>query len=279
MSNKFPFPPVCRHEIKKQFNRLKEEIKTLECLKNGEDMFRSGLIGSNITRSIFARVRLRTPVGPHDCAVIEFKNNPERFLRQHEKWTAQRKRTLLSTICFMVRSPCHFNILMACHMYIHFKASFVFDPFAGWGDRFTAAVACNIKYRGIDLNKKLTPCYEKLCRILNCKMSVTCGVNSNTVPIPKGCDLILTSPPYFDDQKKLYEKYNGTTNNYEIFMKNTLIPLIENGIKKKIKTVIVIPPNMYQDIGIPCKKKFKFKVPRGRPEKKSGWKTNNVYLF
>ena len=48
-------------------------------------------------------------------------------------------------------------------------------------------------------------------------------------------DFILTSPPYWNEKKKILEEYNGCELDYDKFLNNSLLPLIINSKKKNWK--------------------------------------------
>lgn len=88
-----------------------------------------------------------------------------------------------------------------------FKATSILDFSAGWGDRLIAAMAMNVdSYIGIDPNLDLHPCYSEI-KLFTSEWSKTDVImipkpfqNVVDSDLPKNyqCDLVFTSPPYFD---------------------------------------------------------------------------------
>jgi hypothetical protein len=77
----------------------------------------------------------------------------------------------------------------------------VFDPCAGWGDRLTAAIACDIPYLGCDPNTLMGGCYSRVIAHYGNDdpkfKVVTSAVEDYN--LGKGfADLAFTSPPYYN---------------------------------------------------------------------------------
>lgn len=113
----------------------------------------------------------------------------------------------------------------------------VFDPCAGWGGRLLGSLCVNrtghVQYYGVDPEKRNTAAYEGLTRRINVwlkrelpgKRSATLYYRPFEVFIKTRaakklfgrCDLVITSPPYFDAE--LYNPQNAkqSGNNYATY--------------------------------------------------------------
>lgn len=95
-----------------------------------------------------------------------------------------------------------FRLSVVVSIIKYFDAKHVLDPFSGWGDRLVGSLACGVKsYQGIDANSDVFPGYKQIEEIFNERTKV----NMINQPIEdvdfkqiNKCDLILTSPPYFN---------------------------------------------------------------------------------
>jgi hypothetical protein len=125
-------------------------------------------------------------------------------------------------------------------VYQHFGASVVLDPCAGWGDRLLGASACPglRTYIGFDPNKCLRPGYAQLLRhsvgarvtdLSSSSMRMSNSFEVHSLPFELGaprlvrdssCDLVFTSPPFFD-----YEMYSPDNPEYVDWLKEFYEPL------------------------------------------------------
>jgi len=113
-----------------------------------------------------------------------------------------------------------FKITNAIHIYNLYKPTVaIMDPFCGFGGRLVGAMAKNINYIGIDLNKDLEPSYQKLLQNFGDKTTSTIQLlfqDSNEIDYSKyKYDMVFTSPPYenieiYKHMKKLsIEEWNN----------------------------------------------------------------------
>jgi len=124
---------------------------------------------------------------------------------------------------------------IASCLYKTYNARHVVDFSAGWGDRCVAAMACGIKYTGIDTNTNLIESYNQM------KATYIPYSNSNEDDIniifqdsaqfnftDLEYDMIFTSPPYFTlEAYPNQPDYSG----YEGWFENFLLPVITNSVK------------------------------------------------
>lgn len=125
-----------------------------------------------------------------------------------------------------------FRLSVATTVIRLFHAKYILDPFSGWGDRLISALACNVKsYQGIDANSELFDGYKKIEQIFNKNTNVQM-INSPIEDVKSDdineCDLIFTSPPYFD-----LETYSGDLS----LQSNRRYPKLNKWIKWLVKSL------------------------------------------
>jgi hypothetical protein len=109
-----------------------------------------------------------------------------------------------------------FRPLVAMEIYAKFKPTSVLDFTCGWGGRLIGACVLNIpKYIGIDMNKNLEPCYQKMKDFFQNTQFTNVVKTDINLHILNALDydyssieydMVLTSPPYFN-----LEKYSHNT--------------------------------------------------------------------
>lgn len=125
-------------------------------------------------------------------------------------------------------------------MYQYFGAEVVLDPCSGWGDRLLGASAarCVKSYTGFDPNRCLRPGYAELLResvgarvtgLSDSSLRMSNRFQVHSLPFEVGaprlvqdqsCDLVFTSPPFFD-----YEMYNPLNPQYRDWFTEFYEPL------------------------------------------------------
>jgi DNA-binding CsgD family transcriptional regulator len=113
----------------------------------------------------------------------------------------------------------------------------VIDPSCGWGGRFMAASARNIRYIGYDINQLAIKSHENLNEFLGSRVKVKptfiCA-DSSTHVFDSG-DLIFTSPPYDD-----LELYHGVDSRATL-----TADILRNIFRHNVKIIALnIPKNM-----------------------------------
>lgn len=133
-------------------------------------------------------------------------------------FTMKPKRVNLSAFIEAVRLRTYvasqFKPGIAKGIYDFFNAERVVDPCSGWGDRLAGFFAspCTRSYFGVDPNTNLTEGYAMQIADYSelapgKEAVVVCGCAEDPgIPFPE-CDLVFTSPPYFD--KEHYSKDPG----------------------------------------------------------------------
>jgi DNA modification methylase len=166
----------------------------------------------------------------------------EKFNRAHYK-----NKDPFSRWAFMTKSCAQFNPGIAVQIYRKFQATHVFDPFAGWGDRCVAAMACNIKYTGCDSNPLLQEPFTAMIQKYPTQFlpTIHCPVRQENIQIPLSVDLVFSSPPFYTLKGKLMEKYDSATKDYHVFMAESLIPL---RLRTDATIALHLPQNMRDDL-------------------------------
>ena len=98
-------------------------------------------------------------------------------------------------------------------------------------------------------------------------------------------DMVLTSPPFWNENKQIIEKYNKCESDYDVFLNNSLLKMIKQ-CKRKNKNLwicIHMPENMYDDVKKQigrCRKILHFSTFFNNKSKSHGKKKkNSIYCF
>lgn len=127
-----------------------------------------------------------------------------------------------------------FDVTIARGIYELFGAKSVLDFCAGWGDRLIAAIACDVRYTGIDINGELFDGYARAIEQLVPpeklhKYKMMRGA-AEKVRITGAFDMIFTSPPYFASE--VYSKDEKNLNRHQgdvrSWLENFLFAAISN---------------------------------------------------
>lgn len=117
-----------------------------------------------------------------------------------------------------------------------FNCKSVLDPSSGWGDRLIAAMACDVRYVGVDPNYLLHPKYKEMIEFFmpenKRKRYTMIEGKIQDVKLPnEKFDLVFTSPPYFKIEQYLN---NGRVvdENEITWFNNFMIPMINKTYKK-----------------------------------------------
>lgn len=169
------------------------------------------------------------------------------------------KKSLYDLVTHVTHPPCQFPLHVAGVVYKYLKATHVFDPFAGWGDRCLAAMSMGIDYTGVDSNLSLKQAYDKLTTTYRSESDVVMYYrpietlfNDAHLLIK---DIVFTSPPFFRRNKK-YEVYHNMPE-YESeseFINMCLIPLFNICRLHARYTCLYIPNHMLDimtSLGVP----------------------------
>lgn len=94
-----------------------------------------------------------------------------------------------------------FDTTLMVQVIDQYKPEFIYDPFAGWGERGFMAAEMRVEYFGVDINQALSAGYRKMIVENNLH-----GINykiadAQNVKLPAGADMVVTCPPYFDIEK------------------------------------------------------------------------------
>lgn len=223
------------YDIYDEYYKLKNR-KSEICLSN---------VGISILDYYFLNERFNTPT-VNKCSVLSYlQNNREQVERYMTAYNCSIK-SLIGLKC----SPCyHFRPIIAKYIYDLLKPKTVCDPFMGWGARFLAAMALNMKYIGFETNTNLQMGYESMAATLCFPIQkfqfnwINClDFDYSSIEY----DLVFTSPPYINDAGQLIEKYNNMPI-YSDFYTDFYIPLLKklfDHLQPNGHIVLNIPTNM-----------------------------------
>jgi len=278
----FPFRKYKKDDLMNDYNSLKNKLLTEKI----NTKLKYSRVGCKSSNRFFQYERMKTPSqGKISCYKYWSKNKKK--IIDYANNSDKKSNDLFAFVSFLNHPPAQFLPYIAGQVYLYFNAKKILDPYCGWGDRCIAAMSLNIDYIGIDSNENLKPAYDKMINYYPC--------NSNIEIIYDKCeninlfdidfDFILTSPPYWNEKKKILEEYKDCELDYDKFLNNSLLPLIINS-KKKNKDMWVcinIPTFMYNDIKKrigKCRKILKFSTNRNNKSVNHGdRKINNIFCF
>jgi DNA modification methylase len=256
----FPWRIHTSTELINEYNKLRNKLNQVTKITFPIPYSRIGYKCSNF---FFQFERLQTPSYRKMSCFNYWKKMKDKIVENFHKGNKIKHGDLFSRITFTNYSPSQFPIMTAGQIYKYFNATKVLDPFAGWGDRCIAAMALDIDYTGIDSNTHLKPSYTEMINFYPSKSKIKMIYKKiENVNIDKfDFDFVFTSPPYWDNNNELIEKYHNTEINYHKFLKISLIPFVLKCINKNsnIWICLNIPPKMYNDIKDiigPCKKPY-----------------------
>lgn len=277
---KFPFRKYLKKDLIDEFNKLKnklDEYKPQRKLKYLQ-------VGLKCSNNFFQYERIKTPSQGKISCFDFWKKNYEKIIEYHDK--SNSSNNLFATIIFLNHGPSQFPPFIAGQIYKKFNATKILDPFAGWGDRCLAAMSLNLDYTGIDLNDRLKPYYKNMVNYYESDSKVKMYFkNCMDVDINKiDFDFVLTSPPYWNKNKKLLEKYNKTDEDYDFFINSILIPFILKCKRKNAEIIVCInmPEMMYNDVKKEigkCSQKLTFTTNYNSKSKNNSRNKKFIYCF
>lgn len=93
----------------------------------------------------------------------------------------------------------------------------VYDPFAGWGERYLCSVANGIAYQGVDINADLLDGYQLLMKQSDSFDNESLSIDDSRKVIPaENTDAVITCPPYFNIER--YSESGIENNGYSGFL-------------------------------------------------------------
>ncbi len=278
----FPFRKYTKNDLIKEYNSLKEKLM----LEKINSQLKYSRIGSKCSNKFFQYERIKTPSqGKISCYEYWLKNKKK--IIEYANKSNKKSNDLFAFISFLNHPSAQFLPYIAGQIYLYFQAKKILDPYCGWGDRCIAAMSLNIDYIGIDSNDRLKTSYDKMINYYPCNSDVEIIYDKceNIDLLGLKFDFVLTSPPYWNEKKKILEEYNNCELDYDKFLNSSLIPLIYN-CKKKDKNMWVcinMPKFMYNDVKKilgKCRKILKFSTNTNNKSINHGdRKINNIFCF
>lgn len=215
------------------FPRLQQYLSKVQPLP-----LRKSMVGYASSNYFFQYHRLSTAGSDKTKSCVEMWGS--------NKPTDYKEKDAQGYMVYLYKAPAQFPPSIAGMMYKYFTAKHVLDPFAGWGDRCVAAIALGIKYTGIDTNTKLQSAYEMMIAKYGGDVKMIFEPNQKVDIDPLSYDLLFSSPPFWNKRRYLVEKYNNCESNYDKFMKECLLPLLNKC--RVIRICLHLPELMYIDV-------------------------------
>ena len=173
------------------------------------------------------------------CTFISAKMSPMDYYRKHiknlayntlKKYKQITPHTLREELYNSIKECSSFKSLNMIYLIKLFNVKSVLDPSSGWGDRLIAAMACNIRYVGVDPNYLLHQVYQEMIKFFmplkKYKKFTMIEGKIQDVKLPNDkFDMVCTSPPYFKIEK--YSNNGNVTDlNENDWFNNFMIPMI-----------------------------------------------------
>jgi hypothetical protein len=238
----------------KDFQKL-QEFAALKVESDASVFLNVHNLGFRASNRFFQPYRLGTKMASRDkgLSIVDAWATPkwEKFFRKLTE--NKREANAFSQVVFYFGVPTQFPSVAAVQVYRRFSATSVYDPFAGWGDRLLAAMACNIGYTGVDSNVSLRVAYAEMLNFFKPGAPVKMyfqkaeTLDSNKIEF----DLLFSSPPFFVRKKnntyRLNEMYNGTETDYSRFLQG-LTFVVKQALDRGKRVVLHLPLNMKDDL-------------------------------
>jgi hypothetical protein len=232
----FPWRTFSDEQLQASYSKLRHRLQK-DKVKLPIPYSKMGLDCSDV---FFQFARLNTPSQKKKSCVSMWYRNTDKAIKYHKTRYSKRNGDLFGTVVFMFRAPCHFAPYIAGILYKYFDA------------KSLAAMALNIDYIGIDSNPELDEPFQKLKDAYPHKSNIKFISGRCEDYLTDECDIVFTSPPFWND-KCMLEKYVNSETNYHRFLDNSLNPTLEYCFEKYRVTCLYINTKLYESI----REKFK----------------------
>ena len=279
----FPWRKYSKKELFDEYYKLKNKLHETDVDLKHLKSSRAGLKCSNY---FFQYERVKTPTHGNHKSCFDIWNEDEKKIKDYVKKN-DLQYDLFTAVCFLKNPSSQFPIFVAGQIYKYFNAKNSLDPYCGWGDRCLVAMSLDINYTGIDSNLNLQKHYDKMINYYPTESDIEIiydkceNVDLDNVDF----DFVFTSPPYWNKNDKITEKYNNCEVDYNNFLNNSLIPIIKKCLRKRVWVCINVPENMYDDLKKrirKCDKIIKFGTKQNSKSKSHDhgkFKSNTLYCW
>ncbi len=243
----FPWRQNTDAELLDEYRKLSQYTNS----KDTDDWMSRSIVGYKCSNIFFQHERFNTATRGNKTAIQYWKDNRDYCISRREKDSHD----LFGIVQHLCHAPNQFPPNVASRLYRLFNATSILDPFAGWGDRCVSAMSMGIPYTGIDSNVALKPCYQNMVNFYRPQSRVEMiydkaeNVDFKNIEY----DMVLTSPPFWDERDKLFDMYNGMEAYdadlfIEIFL-DVLARMSRNSKSSKTLWIcIYIPQCMYEKL-------------------------------
>lgn len=128
----------------------------------------------------------------------------------------------------------------------------VVDPCAGWGGRLLGTITSGRKYIGFEPWNKTTVCIEGMIEFLKIDNAKVINSKFTQKNAPRYCDLVFTSPPYFD--LEIYGK--SITKKEWLSLMKSIFMYSERSLKKGSYLILNLPRSLKVELPSTTLKEF-----------------------
>ena len=282
--------------------RAKQDYEKLQGLTDTSNISSRCLIGNDVVDYFTFVERLNTK-GKYNANFYDFLWNIEEFKKKkfiqnmliYYETTKNKNNTKNQYVVYKeVYNICIsainiFRPVIAMEIYARFKPTAILDFTCGWGGRLVGACALNIpRYIGIDINKNLKHCYEKLENFLQEHETPSLASSTDIQLFIQDAltfdyqsieyDMVFTSPPYFSLEKYSFNTVYASKEE----MKNAFyIPLFQKTyqhLKHGGHYCLNVNQEIYSEICIPLFGKETYEIPLKKSKRQNNY-SESIYVW
>lgn len=251
MNSSFPSCAISPERAQKDFTKLQKFAETQQVADDTVMLLNVHNLGRSCSNLFFQPHRLETKMAHrNNLSVLDAWKEPK-WARYFDRYIKGKSRaSSFSQVAFRFGIPTQFPASVAVQIYKRFSARAVFDPYAGWGDRMVAAMACGIRYTGSESNLLLEKPYAEMLSFFQPLSQINIYFQkAETLDMGSFYfDLLFSSPPFYDAKGKLREIYNGTETMYSKFLEESLLHIVRQVLKMGKPVILHLPLQMKEDL-------------------------------